>query len=398
VALDIGSSHVRAAAAYFEDNQLIRIGEFGEVCSKGVRHGAIVDIRDAAQSIRRALALVGNPSLPVKQVITTVSGKQIASLNSSSVTAVTRSSRRIAAEDVARAIEQAKVIVLPPDREIIHCIPRMYRVDGQEGVSEPVGMFGNRLELDSHLVTTTFSHMQNIEAAVQQAGADVMLSIAGSLAASEAVLMPEERKLGVMVVDIGEGASDIAIYMDGRIAYTSVIPYGSGQITGDLSACLRIPWDDAERMKKHCGSFSMDIPFSDDPECFSAAEIGTGRQKQFSVCDLEEIIHPRTEELFCHIRAELIKSGFYNLLAAGAVLTGGGARLSGIAALSSKVLRMPVRLGVPKEGPQFAAVIGAFLYAAEHFSTELFRNNDALQDGVRQVKLLWNLLMRPVVK
>jgi len=376
VGLDIGTSKVRAVAADFDFGRLVKVAGVGDSCSAGVESGAIVDIDAASKSIARALSSLRKnvPACDTRRIVVGISGKQIASLNSNAVMAVTRSSRRITAEDVSRIIEQAKVIVLPPDRDIIHCIPRSFRVDGQEGVVQPIGMFGNRLELDSHLVTTTFSHTQNIESAVRLAGAEIRSFVVTSVASSEAALHVDELKLGVMLVDIGDAVSDIAIYMDGSVVYTSAIPSGGGAITHDLSAALRISPDDAERIKHKYGGASIDsLGDSEDP-LFAVTEIGSGIRKSLSNLELGEIIQPRLEELLSLIRAELIKSGCYNLLAAGVVLTGGGSRLCGAAENSARVLRMPVRLGAPLVDelpsiyriPEYSTGIGLTLFAASN--------------------------------
>jgi cell division protein FtsA len=235
-------------------------------------------------------------------------------------------------------------------------------------------MFGNRLELDSHLVTTTFSHTLNIESAVRLAGAEIRSFVVTSVASSEAALHPDELKLGVMLVDIGDGVSDIAIYMDSSIVYTAAIPCGSGAITSDLSAAFRISLGDARRLKHKYGSFSIDSVSASESPSFVAAEIGSSIQKLVSNPEMAEIIQPRMDELFYLIRGELIKSGCFNLLPAGVVLTGGGALLCGVAEHGARVLRMPVRVGSPLSEqlpaiyriPENSTCIGLSLFAASN--------------------------------
>jgi cell division protein FtsA len=283
-----------------------------------------------------------------------VSGRHIVSLNSTSVTAITRSSRRIAYEDIDRAVEQAKIIVLPPDREIIQCFPRSFQVDGQVGILHPLGMFGNRVELACHLVTGNYSHLHNLYAVVNAVGINNCSCVSSSSASAEAILQPDEKKKGVMLVDIGAGATDIAIFKNRTICYSAVAASGGDQITDDIASAFNISWADAQKIK---------IEFRTDGEPISGYDHSV----------LGDIILSRAKLLLSAVRAELIKSGCFNLLPAGVVLCGQGAKLDGICAAANDMLEMPIRTGaympgmaaevtVPESG--FETAVGLTLYAA----------------------------------
>ncbi len=378
VGLDIGTSKVRLIAADFEHGRLTEIVGVGEAVSEGVRDGAIVDLASASESISSAVAgLQCEAPGDLAHVVVSTSGKHIASLNSRAVTAITRSSRRITQDDVSRANEQTKVIVLPPDREIIHCIPRWYRVDGQDGVLNPVGMYGSRLEVEAHIVTGNYSHTQNLNMVVKSAGLIPGGAVLSSLASAECILYKEERRMGVMLVDIGDGICDIAIYMDGTIAYTAAIPAGGGDISRELSASLRISETDAELVK-------IELQTS----------VGTHES-------VEAIIGKTIDYIFSLIRQELVKSGYYNILPGGVVITGGSAGLKMIAELASRALAMPVRIGLPQidnqisglyNRPEYATALGLLLRTSRNSTPSVPSRTAGLKGGIDQIRSILSRL------
>jgi cell division protein FtsA len=392
--LDIGTSNVRLIVAEFEEARLINILAFGEAESIGISNGVVTDIPDAASAVHKAVLSADLPAgVKASSVIVGVSGQQVASLNASAVVAVTRTTRRIATEDVAKALEQAKIIVLPPDRAILHCIPRLFRVDGQPGVRRPIGMFGNRLEIDAHIVTSTYASAQNTSATLSTARLELRESLLTSIASADAVLATDERNLGVVLVDVGSGATDIAVFVEGAIAYSAVIPLGGNQVTTDISAALRISWGDAEKLKRSYGSLSDDRAEPGMTASMDIVELGVGEKKRITEQDVGRLIQPRLEELACLVRLELIKSGFYGVLPAGVVLSGGGAKLCGVSSLFERVLRMPMRVGAPifdavpisLRQPEYATVVGLALHAAANPPAPYAGYSNAFQDGLKQI-------------
>jgi cell division protein FtsA len=287
------------------------------------------------------------------------------------------------------------VIVLPPDREIVQTVSRCSSVDGQEKVLRPIGLFGSRLVYETHIITSTFSHIHNIMAAVTSAKLGVDSFVLSSVAACEALLYPEEKKLGVLLADIGESVTDIAIYIEGRLTFSAVVPVGGGQITRDIASAFKISESDAESLKTGWGSISIDDNGGDNRLKVDIAEVGTNVRKHVSSIELSEIIEPRLEGLFNSVRNELIKSGTYGLLAAGSVLCGGSSRLCGAAGMCARILRMPARVAVQtlvsinepgSDSVEFATAAGLTLYAASNPNKPAFGFESGLQNMTNQLK------------
>lgn len=372
--LDIGTTKTCCVLADVDlDAGSVDIIGVGLTPSDGLRRGVVVDLDSTTEGIRTAIdkaqRMAG--SVAIRSVVVGVTGEHISSLNSRGVVAITSSDREIGYSDVDRVIEASKVIVLPPEREIIHSIPRGFAVDGQDGVKDPIGMSGARLEVETHIVTGSSTFLDNVAKCVQRAGYAVDVTVLEPIATSESVVMPAEKDLGVALVDIGGGTTDVAVFTNGEIYYTSVLPVGGNHVTNDIAVGLRASRDEAERVKIARGSATADIVGPD--ETFEITSLGSEESRELPREILAKIIEPRMQEILQMVREEVMKSGLLELLPAGCVLTGGGAMLPGTAELAEKILGMPVRLGEPRDvgglrdtvdSPIHATAVGLVKYAA----------------------------------
>ena len=374
VGLDIGTTKVCTVVAEVEEPGRISIVGVGNSLSAGIRKGVVVDIDSAAQaiidSVEKARAMSG---YDISRVIVGVTGEHVASLNSRGVIAITHANREITEDDVARVQDQSRVIVLPPDREIIHAIPRSYSIDGQNGIRFPVGMSGTRLEVETHIVTGAVTFLQNVAKCVQKAGLIVEATVLEPIATAESVLLDDEKRLGVVIADIGGGTTDVAIFVDGDIAYSSAIPVGGNHVTHDISVGLRASEEESERVKRAHAAATLDQL---DPDLlFEVLSLGGDTPRLLPQHILAEIVEPRMHELFLMLRQEILKSGYYKTLPAGIVLSGGGSQLLGAAELCAEVTGMPTRVGIPREisgisgdlrSPVYATALGLVQYGALH--------------------------------
>jgi cell division protein FtsA len=352
VGLDLGTANIRAIVAEMDGQGTAEIIGVGQSLSRGIVDGVVIDIADASQCMAGALDQARISSgTEIHQVVIGVSGRHFASLNSRGTAAITRTSRQISRDDLFRARDQARIIVLPPDREIIHCIPRFYRVDGQEGVRSPIGMFGSRLEMEAHLVTGAATHVQNAIQALRLAGYSTRAVVLAGIAAAESVLSPIERRSGSVSINIGAGTTDLCIFLGDNIVYSSVLNFGGASLTGDIADLLQLTFEAAEQVKK-----SLE----------SALPPGDKDNKQ-------RIVDCRVDELIHLVRCEIIKSGYYKLLPSGVIISGGGSRLSGLVESFKAALDVPVRLGetissvkIPNESVQteYATAVGLALYTS----------------------------------
>ncbi len=376
VGLDIGTTKVCAIVAEVDDSGQANIIGLGHSPSHGIRKGVVIDIDGAALAIEDAVAKARRMTgYEIHSVVVGVTGEHIASLNSRGVVAVTHPSREITVEDVERVQDQARVIVLPPDREIIHAIPRGYSIDGQSGIRYPVGMSGTRLEVETHIVTGAVTFIQNVAKCVHKAGLSVEATVLEPIATGEAVLLPAERDLGVILADIGGGTTDIAIFVDGDILYSGVVPVGGNHVTRDISVGLRVSHEEAERVKLKYGACLFNLVGSSELDTFEVTPLGSEEHRHIPRRILVEIIHPRMDELFTLVRQEIMKSGYYNLLPAGVVLSGGGSEISGGVQLCQQVTGMPTRIGAPRDvvglsdtlkSPIYSTGVGLVLYGVHH--------------------------------
>lgn len=343
--LDVGTTKICAVVAEIEPDTWPNIIGVGISPCTGLKKGVVVDIETTTAAIHDAVDKAERMAgCEIASVLVGVTGEHIACLNSRSVVAITHNQRReISPSDVERVLDSAKVIVLPPDREIIHAIPRWYSVDGQVGVKSPVGMYGNRLEVETHVVTGLSSFIQNVVKCVNQAGLGVEATILEPIATGESVLTPAETDLGVVLVDIGGGTSDVAIYINGQIYHSAVVPVGGTHVTRDIAIGLRTTIEDAERIKIEHGIATVGAV--GETESFEVASLGGGRPRHLPRKVLAEIIEPRASEILSLVMDHVVQAGCQDRIPAGLVLTGGGSQLRGLCELATEVTGLPARVG-----------------------------------------------------
>lgn len=380
VGVDIGSSKIATVIGRLED-EVINVLGVSEVPSKGIKKGQIVNIDEAANAINASLDSAERMAgLSAERAFVSISGVNIESENSKGVVAVSQSNGEITEYDVERVLEAAGAVSLPATREIIHVVPKTFTVDGEGGIKDPVGMSGVRLEVDTHIITANNATIRNIERILtQEAGVEVQALVFSGLASSLSTLSDTEKELGVILVDIGAGVTNIAVYVDGSLSYTSVIPIGARHITNDLAIGLRISLESAEKVKvflsdhkKRKGEVSKK---EDDELDLEHLHIPEDIKKVSRKTLVEGIIRPRLNELFTMIAIEIKKSGFATQTPAGIVVTGGGAKTVGVEEAAKRMLSMPVRVGYPTniigliddvETPAFSTAVG-LLRSAENY-------------------------------
>ncbi|GGX27564.1 cell division protein FtsA [Pigmentiphaga litoralis] len=364
VALDIGTSKVVAVVAEMQPEGRFEVLGLGQHESRGMRKGVVVNIETTVNSIQRALEEAElMADCKIRDVFTGIAGSHIRSFNSSGMVAI--KDKEVTAADVARVIETAKAINIPTDQQVLHVLTQEFIVDGQEDIREPIGMSGIRLEVRVHIVTGAVSAAQNIVKCVRRCGLEVQDLILQPLASSLACLTTDEKELGVVLVDIGGGTTDIAIFTGGAIRHTAVIPIAGDQITGDIAAALRTPTPDAEEIKLRYGVAKQVLASPD--ERIEVPGLGDRGPRQLSRQALGAVIEPRVEELFTFVQQVVRESGYDELLSSGIVLTGGTSQMPGVVELAEDIFLKPVRLGVPEytgsladvvRSPRFSTVMG----------------------------------------
>jgi len=345
VGLDIGTSKVVAIVGELQaDNQIEVIG-FGSHPSKGLKKGVVVNIESTVISIQRAIEEAElMAECDIHQVYAGIAGSHVRSLNSHGIVAIR--DREVTQSDVDRVIDAARAVAIPADQKILHVLPQEFIIDGQEGIREPIGMSGVRLEARVHMVTGAASAAQNIVKCIQRCGLEVEDIVLEQLASSFAVLTDDEKELGICLVDIGGGTTDIAVFNNGAIRHTAVIPIAGDQVTNDIAISMRTPTQYAEEIKiKYACALSQ---LANLDETIEVPSVGDRPPRRLARQTLAEVVEPRYEELFGLIRDELRRSGFEDMVAAGIVLTGGSAKMEGAVELAEEVFHMPVRLGVPQ--------------------------------------------------
>ena len=368
VGLDIGTSKVVAIVGEITDSDKIEIIGIGSHPSKGLKKGVVVNIESTVQSIQRAVEEAElMAGCEIHAVYAGIAGSHIRSLNSHGIVAIRDS--EIVASDVDRVIDAARAVAIPADQKILHILPQEFIIDNQDGIKEPIGMSGVRLEAKVHMVTGAVSAAQNIIKCVRRCGLEVDDVILEQLASSYSVLMDDEKELGVCLVDIGGGTTDIAVFTDGSIRHTAVIPIAGDQVTNDIAVALRTPTQYAEEIKIKYGCALTQL--ASPEETIEVPSVGDRPARRLARQTLAEVVEPRYEELFILIQAELRRSGFDDLIAAGVVLTGGTSKMEGVIELAEEIFHTPVRLGVPQyvEGlvdvvrnPIHATGVGLLLY------------------------------------
>lgn len=377
--LDIGSSKVSTIIAQVEDEQIRIIGEH-TVTSKGVKKGVIVDIDEAVEAIEESLEGAERMAgVAVSEALVLVDGQHISSVNSQGVVAVSSPEGEINQPDVDRVIEAARAISIPGSREIVDVITRSFTVDSQPGVQDPIGMSGVRLQVDTHIVHGAVTSMRNLVRCVHQVGVDVAGLVFEGFASAEAVLTPTERELGVALIDIGGGTTDITLIVEGSPAYSSVLPIGGKNMTNDLAIGLRIGLDEAEKVKIHISNYNPPAVAgqkkSEEDEVDVSGLGIEGLQKVDKRFVRDGILRPRLEEIFEQVDSEIQKSGYADAMPAGVVVTGGSASTIGLVDVARRTLRgADVRVGQPRgvsglidevSSPAYAATIGNIIYASK---------------------------------
>lgn len=369
VGLDIGTSKVVAIVGAITPEGQLEIVGIGSHRSSGLKKGVVVNIESTVLSIQRAIEEAElMAGCQIHSVYAGIAGSHIRSLNSHGIVAIR--DREVFSQDLERVIDAAQAVAIPADQKILHILPQEFLIDDQDGVKEPLGMSGVRLEAKVHLVTCAVNAAQNIEKCIRRCGLEVEDIILEQLASSYSVLTDDEKELGVCVVDIGGGTTDIAIFKDGAIRHTGVIPIAGDQVTNDIAMALRTPTPNAEeiKIKYACALAKLTSP----DETIKVPSVGDRQPRDLSRQALAEVVEPRYDELFTLIQAELRRSGYEDLMAAGIVLTGGTSKMEGVIELAEEIFHMPVRLGAPQNirglsdivnNPIYSTGVGLLIYA-----------------------------------
>lgn len=379
VGLDIGTTKICAIVGEVNDAGGVDIVGIGTHPSKGLRKGVVINIDATVNSIKRAIQEAElMAGCEISHVYAGIAGGHIKGFNSHGIVAVKE--KEVTDADINRVIDAARAVAIPLDREVIHILPQEYIIDEQDGIREPLGMSGVRLEAKVHIVTGAVTSAQNIVKCAQRCGLTVADIVLEQLASSEAVLSQDEKELGVALIDIGGGTTDIAIWSQGSIVHTSVLAVGGDHITSDIAVGLRTPIDDAERIKqKHGCSVTALV---DKDETIEVPSVGGRKPRTLSRQILTEIIEPRVEEMFSLVHQEIQRTGFEDLLASGVVITGGATLLQGMPELAEDILGLPVRLGVPSKvgglvdvvkSPVYSTGVGLVLYGKDHEGSRYFK-------------------------
>lgn len=399
VGLDIGTTKICCIVGEIVENgpqPIIDIVGIGTSPSTGLRKGVVVNIDTTVESISKAVEEAElMAGVEISSVYTGIAGGHIKSFNSTGIVAI--KDKEITEQDVQRVIDAAKAVAIPLDREVIHIIPQEYIVDDQDGIRDPIGMSGVRLEAKVHIVTGAVSSAQNIIKCANKAGLNVAEICLEPIASSEAVLSADEKEMGVVLVDIGGGTSDIAIFREGSVAFTGVLAIGGNHITNDIAVGLRTPMHDAEKIKLRYGCALAAIVKPD--ETIEVAGIGGRKSRILSRRLLAEIIEPRVSEIFSLIQREVMKSGFQDLLSGGVVITGGSTLLEGMPEVAEEIFEMPVKRGVPQgvgglkdvvNSPKFATGVGLLKYGARNLIKSKFPIREKnIYDKVRGSMRTW---------
>jgi cell division protein FtsA len=381
VGLDVGTSKIVAIVAEMTPEKRLNIVGLGTQPSRGLKKGVVVNIETTMASIQRVLEEAElMADCAITEVYTGIAGSHIRSLNSSGMVAIKE--KEVMQADIDRVIETAKAVAIPNDQQVLHILPQEFIVDGQEDVREPLGMSGVRLEVKVHIVTGAVSAVENITKCVRRCGLEVRDVMLQPLASALAVLNDDEKDLGVCLMDIGGGTTDLAVFTGGAIRHTAVIPIAGDQVTNDIAMTLRTPTKEAEELKLRHGCALRQL--ADPNDIIEVPGVGERGPRKLSRQMLAEVIEPRIEELYTLAQAELRRSGFEELLSSGIVLTGGSALLAGVVELGEEVFHLPVRIGVPAyiggladvvRSPRYATAVGLLLDGREHFlRAELARN------------------------
>ena len=390
VGLDIGTSKVVAVVAELRPDGAYEVIGMGQTESKGLKKGVVVNIEATVQSIQKALEEAElMADCKIGEVFTGIAGSHIRSFNSSGMVAI--KDKEVTSTDVARVIETAKAVNIPTDQQILHILTQEFIIDGQEDVREPIGMSGIRLEVKVHIVTGAVSAVQNIVKCVRRCGLEVSDLILQPMASADAVLTPDEKELGVVLIDMGGGTTDVAIFTEGAIRHTAVIPIAGDQITNDIAMALRTPTSEAEEIKLRYGVAKQVL--ADPGDSLEVPGLGDRGPRSLSRQALAAVIEPRVEELFALVHQVVRESGYEEVLSSGIVLTGGSAMMPGMVELAEDIFLKPARLGTPEysgqladvvRSPRYSTVLGLLLEAKKQYLRGYVVTR---QDGT--VKAIW---------
>ena len=396
-ALDIGTTKVCALVGEVRDGQLQIIG-LGIEPSRGMKKGMVVDVSEARAAIEKAIEQAEQSSgYELDKAFISMAGAHLESENSNGKVAISRNGDGVTSEDIKRALDRAIEMSIPPNRTVVHSVPRAFEIDEHKEIVSPIGMFGNHLSVEAHIVTASHSALRNLERCTTDLGLRNEGFVLNTLASAEAVLEPTEREMGVIVADIGGGTCDIAIYSEGHVWHTDVIPIGGFHFTNDIAIGLRVPYDIAEQVKLQYGNC---LPSDIDPENVFKVKPFSGEQIEVGLQDLAEVVEARAEELFDMVLESIRASGYEGLTPAGMVLTGGTAQLRNIAAVSERILGVPTRVARPRNlvglvdklaSPKFSTSVGLLRWAmtgSHMYKPE--KSNPGKELGSR-LKSLWKV-------
>ncbi|MBF8264926.1 MAG: cell division protein FtsA [Dehalococcoidia bacterium] len=379
-AIDVGTSKVAAIMADAGDENSFQILGVGVAPSKGLRKGVVVNPDEAREAVREAVRKAEHAAgIKMETAYVGITGRHINSVNTKSAVAVTRGDRVVSPGDLKRVLESARTVSTNAERKLLHVIPRTYTLDGQEGVKNPIGMNGFRLDVETHVVTAATSSVQNLLKCIRGLGVDVEDLVLEPIASSEAVLRPDEKEAGVLMADIGGGTTDIAIFKEGSIWHTAVLPVGGYQLTRDIAIGLGIPFEIAEEIKRKYGTL-LEIPGDKENVAkIDGASVGLDNGQEILNQDVNDIVRARIDEMMRMLLLELPHADYASLIPAGIVLTGGVANLPGIDSVAADVFRLPVRVGIPKDvygladilyDPAYSTAVGLLIWGARRYSEE----------------------------
>jgi cell division protein FtsA len=393
-AIDVGTTKVCAVMGDIDEKNNIRILGVGISVCQGLTKGMVNNINEAKESVREAVRRAERTSgFKMESAYVGVTGRHISSVNNKGAIAISRNDKLVRPEDLKRVIEVARSVEIPTDQKVLHVIPRAYSVDGQEGVKNPVGMHGFRLDVETHVITAAVTSIQNLTKCIRGIGIDIDDLILEPLASAEAVLAPEERMDGVLLADIGGSTTDVAVFKDNSICHTSILPVGGYQISRDISIGLGMSFESAEELKKKYG----DVSPMGNAESAEEKTVAWGNQV-ISLKDLSEIIRARTDELIRLIVMELPEKDYAHYIPSGMVITGGGANLVGAIDMARDITRFPVRLGTPVNlpgvsdslyDPAYATAVGLLLWRSRNNSAQAPKANGGIRGMVSPVLRLF---------
>jgi cell division protein FtsA len=396
--IDVGTTKICTTISEVTESGGVRVVGVGVTPSHGLHKGLVVNINDARTAIRESVRKAEQAcNYKVESAFVGVTGRHVSSVNNRGVVAITRNDRLVRPDDLKRVLNTAQSVKVPGDRKLLHVIPRGYAVDGQVGVKNPVGMYGFRLDVETHIITAGATSIQNLVKCIRSIGIDIDDLVLEPLASSEAVLTADEKQVGVILADIGGGTTDICVFKDGSIWHTAILPVAGYQLTRDIAIGLGLPFEVAEEMKKRYGSV-MPVYESKMETANPISEDGHGVSYQ----DLCDIIRARVEEILRLILLEMPRSDYETMVPAGLVLTGGSSNLSGVETLGREVLKLPVRVGVPAHitgitdavhDPAYATSVGLLLWGARNEGNRRW-NGGWLSSRFRQVASKFRSLFR----